>query len=349
MNDIVSREIRLRNRPVGMPTEDAFELAEAKVPAIQDGQVLVRNIWMSVDPYMRFHMMDQKHYRPFQIGEALTGGAIGQVVESRSPDWKPGEFIRSGLGWREYYAATVTPAPGAPAVTGFHKVDPKLGPLRAYLGNVGMPGLSAYVGLMRIGELKRGQTVLISGAAGAVGVVACQIAKAMDCTVIAFAGTDEKCAYLRDVLGVDHAINYRTAGKLKAAVRALAPQGINVFFDNVGGETLEAALGNMAHFGRLAICGTISQYNSTTKPVGPSNLNLVVPNALRVEGFEIADHQDMNPQFLADMGKWIAEGRIDFTDTVIEGIENAPSALIGLFKGENLGKMLVRIGPDNNV
>lgn len=348
MNQIVSREIHLKSRPVGMPDESAFALAETTVPPVGEGQVLVRNLWMSVDPYMRFQMMEQKHYPTWEIDKVINGGAIGQVVESRTPAFQVGDFVQSTLGWREAFVATpdgaaVPPTPGRSSP--LKKVDPQLGALRFYLGSLGMPGLSAYVGLMRIGALKPRERVLVSGAAGAVGLVACQIAKALDCFVVALAGTDEKCAYLEKVTGVDKAINYRTAGNLKHAVRAAAPEGVDVFFDNVGGEALEAALGNMRHFGRLVICGTISQYNSTTKPVGPTNLNLVVPNALRLEGFEIADHQDMQSDFLADMGKWLAEGRIDLQDTVVDGIENAPKALIGLYKGDNLGKMVVKIGP----
>lgn len=349
MNDIVSREIHLRRRPVGMPQESDFEVAETKAPPVKDGQVLVRNLWMSVDPYMRFHMMEQKHYPVWPLNGPGGALAIGKVVESRSPEWKVGDYVGSGLGWREYFVADghATPEPSHRWRPPLMKIDPKLGPLRSYLGNLGMPGFSGYVGLMRIGALKPGETVLVSGAAGAVGVVVCQIAKAMDCKVIAFAGTDEKCDWLTRVARVDHAINYRTAGPLKKALRAVAGDGVDVFFDNVGGEALEAALGNMRHFGRLVICGTISQYNSTSKPVGPANLNLVVPNALRLEGFEIADHWDLEPKFYEDMAKWIAAGKMDLHDTVVEGIENAPKALIGLFKGENLGKMLVRIGPED--
>ncbi|MGE0830685.1 MAG: NADP-dependent oxidoreductase [Hyphomonadaceae bacterium] len=321
----------------GLLTEVAFSLASRTIDGPGPGEVLVQNCWMSVDPYMRFHMMEQKHYPNWQIDEPLDGGAIGKVIASNASEFAPGDYVESWFGWREYFVA----APDA-----LKKVDPDLAPLRSYLGAVGMPGLSAYVGLMRIGELKDGQTVFVSGAAGAVGSVACQIAKAKDCIVIATAGSEEKCAWLRDVAKVDHVINYKTCENLKKAVGAAAPNGINVFFDNVGGDHLVAALAHMAMHGRLAICGTISQYNSLTKPVGPHNLNLVVPKSLRLEGFEIADHWDAYPQFRADMARWIGEGRMHCQETVYEGVESAPRAFLDLFSGGNLGKMLVRLGPE---
>ncbi len=349
MAGIVSKEIRMRGRAVGTPTGEHFELAEVAMPPIKDGEVLVRNIWMSVDPYMRFQMMEQNHYPGWEIGKVLDGGSVGQIVESKSDRLKVGDYVQSTLGWREYFAAdpdskgnTLVP-PGKPLIW---RIDPALAPLDAFIGAMGMPGLSAYAGLVRVAGLKSGETVFISGAGGAVGTVACEIAKAMGCTVIASAGTDDKCAWLRDVAGVDRTINYKKVENLKAAVKEAAPDGINVFFDNVGGEHLVAAIANMADHGRLAICGTISQYNATTKPTGPRNLNLVVPKKLRLEGFEISDHYDLEPEFQARMGQWIREGKVHNKATVFEGIANAPRAFIGLFEGENLGKMLVRLGAD---
>jgi NADPH-dependent curcumin reductase CurA len=292
---------------------------------------------MSVDPYMRFQMMEQKHYPGWEIGKPLNGYAIGEVVDSTVADFAPGHFVESRLGWREYFLATPDK---------LTKVDPQLAPLRSYLGAVGMPGLSAYAGLMRTGGLKDGETVFVSGAAGAVGSVACQIAKAKGCMVIGTTGLDEKCDWLRRVAKVDHAINYRTCGKLKAAVAEAAPKGINLFFDNVGGDHLVAGIANMADFGRIVICGTISQYNTTSRATGPHNLNLVVPKRIRLEGFEIADHFDMYPAFREDMGRWLREGRMHCEETVFDGIEQAPKAFIELFNGGNLGKMLVRIGAE---
>ncbi|MGE3142044.1 MAG: NADP-dependent oxidoreductase [Hyphomonadaceae bacterium] len=337
MSEIVSREIRLKSRPVGAPGLDAFELATAAITGPGAGEVLVRNAWMSVDPYMRFQMMEQQHYPTWEIGKVLNGGALGRVIESNTPEFKAGDYVESSYGWREYFVAP----PGA-----LSKIDPALAPLRSYLGAVGMPGLSAYVGLLRTAGLKQGERVFVSGAAGAVGSVACQIAKAMDCEVVATAGSDEKCDWLKEAAKVDHAINYKTCGKLKAAVRAAMPKGINVFFDNVGGDCLVAGIANMADFGRIAICGTISQYNNTSRAVGPHNLNLVVPKRIRLEGFEIADHWDARPEFLADMGRWIRAGKMQCLETVHEGLEHAPQAFIDLFDGGNLGKMLVQIGPE---
>ncbi|HEX3810159.1 MAG TPA: NADP-dependent oxidoreductase [Rhizomicrobium sp.] len=334
-----SREIRLKRRPEGMPTEADFELAETTVPAPGPGEVQVRNIYMSVDPYMRGRMVDRKSYvPPFQVGEALSGGAVGRVAASNNPNFKPGDYVNNFSGWKEWF------------VTGggdLQKIDPGLAPIQAYLGTFGMPGLTAYAGILKVGELKDGERVFVSGAAGAVGSVVCQIAKNKGCYVVGSAGSDDKCDWLKNHARVDKTINYKTAGDLSKAVHAAFPEGIDVYFDNVGGEHLNAALGAMRLNGRLPICGMISQYNDTAPPPGPSNIVNVIPNRLTIKGFIVTDYAHLMPQFLSDMAKWHGEGHMNWEETVMDGIENAPAAFIGLFKGANSGKMLVKIGENH--
>jgi NADPH-dependent curcumin reductase CurA len=290
---------------------------------------------MSVDPYMRGRMTDRKSYiPPFQIGKPLEGGAVGQVVESRSPDLAVGEFVISMLGWREI-------AVGRARV--FQKLDPSLGPIEAYLGVLGVPGLTAYTGLVKIAQLRDGEAVFVSAGAGAVGSVACQIAKARGCYVVGSAGSEENCRWLTDVAGVDRAINYKTCGSLDKAVGAAFPKGIDVYFDNVGGTHLEAALNHMSQFGRIALCGMIEQYNNTVQSPGPSNLAQAVGKSLRLQGFIVSNHFDLLPQFLSEVGPSVKAGRLKWQVTVEEGIENAPKALLRLFVGNKAGKMLVRL------
>ncbi|MGF1456128.1 MAG: NADP-dependent oxidoreductase [Alphaproteobacteria bacterium] len=341
MPTLVSREIRLKTRPIGMPKESDFDLAQVEIAEPAEGQVQVRNIWMSVDPYMRGRMVDRESYAdPFKLGEALYGGAVGQVVASRNPQFQPGDYVNNFNGWQEAFLSDGT---------GLTKIDASLGPIQAFLGALGMPGLTAYVGLVGIGKPKAGETVFVSAASGAVGAIVCQIARNLGCRVIGTAGSDDKCAWLRDTLKVDAAVNYRahrSAAALEAAVRAHAPNGVDIYFDNVGGDHLEAAIGLMNPFGRLPICGMIAQYNATTPPPGPSNIIMTVPKRLHIQGFIVSDHPDQAPDFLRAMGQWIAEGRMTWKETVHEGIANAPKAFIGLFEGANFGKMLVKIGPD---
>jgi NADPH-dependent curcumin reductase CurA len=332
------REIRFRKRPAGMPTEDCFEVAEVPVPRPREGQFLARNIWMSVDPYMRGRMRSGKSYiAPFQLGAPLEGGCIGQVVASNHRGFAVGDYVTSMLGWREYWASDGE---------GVEKVNPKLGPLQSYLGALGMPGMTAYVGLLKIGEIKAGQTVFVSGAAGAVGSIACQIARIQGCRVIGSAGSDEKTAWLREEAGVDEAFNYKKADSVLSALEKAAPDGIDIYFENVGGEHLNAALQCMRDFGRIILCGMISQYNVEHSPPGPGKLFLMIPRRIRMQGFIVRDHADMQEPFLADMARWIHEGKVKWRETVVEGLENAPHAFLGLFTGENIGKMLVKIGPD---
>ncbi len=329
-----SREIRLKSRPSGLPSHDNFEMAAVELAAPGAGEVQVKNRWMTVDPYMRGRMNDVKSYAPpFQLGKVMDGGAIGEVIASNDPSLKVGDLVQSGFGWREAF--------NAPAAA-LQKLNPGNLPVQAFLGAAGMPGLTAYAGLLKIAALKEGDVVFVSGAAGAVGAMVCQIAKAKGHTVIGSAGGAEKAAWLTSI-GVDHVIDYKAEKDLNAALAAVAPNGIDVYFDNVGGAHLEAALNSAKLFARFAICGMISIYNATAPEPGPPNLAQLIGKNIRMEGFIVSHHFSMMPAYIADLSKWVAEGKVSWKETVFEGLENAPDAFIGLFKGENLGKMLVKL------
>jgi NADPH-dependent curcumin reductase CurA len=330
----VSREIRLASRPVGTPTAENFVLASVELPDPPPGQVQVRNHWMTVDPYMRGRMNDVRSYvPPFQLGEPLQGGAVGEVIASNDPAFAVGEAVQSFLGWREVFNA---PA-GAVQKLETHGLPPQ-----AFLGVAGMPGLTAYAGLLHTAALKDGDVVFVSAAAGAVGQVVAQIAKLKGHTVIGSAGGADKVAYLKSI-GVDQAIDYKAEDDLTAALRRAAPDGIDVYFDNVGGSHLEAALVAAKPFARFALCGMISQYNATDLGPGVRGLIMAVGKQLRLEGFIVSSQTHLQPAFIADMAKWIGEGKVTSRETVEDGIENAPAAFLKLFRGENIGKMLVKL------
>jgi NADPH-dependent curcumin reductase CurA len=335
MKKIISREIRLKSFPVGIPKENDFELVEVPVPDLGENQLLVKNLYMSVDPYMRGRMSDLKSYiPPFQIGQALEGGSVGEVIESNNDQFNPGDIVVSFLGWREYFVSDSI---------GLTKIDSGNAPVQAYLGTLGMPGLTAYCGLLEIGKPAKGETVFVSAASGAVGSIVSQIAKIKGCRVVGSAGSDEKVSWLKEEAGVDDAFNYKTAGDLVETVGRLNPTGIDVYYENVGGRHLVAALEHMNTYGRLVMCGMIDQYNATGPSAGPSNLGYVISKQLRMQGFIVMDYMDRMSKFYADMGKWIGEGKIKWKETVMEGIEEAPAAFIGLFKGKNFGKMIVKL------
>jgi NADPH-dependent curcumin reductase CurA len=328
-----SREIRLASRPAaGEPQPSDFELAETEVADPGDGELVVRNLFMSVDPYMRGRMDDRPSYvPPFQLGAPLEGGAIGEVVASENKRFAVGDVVTHQLGWREY----------ALLDRGARKVDTEGIPPSAYLGVLGMPGLTAYVGLLDIAGLKDGDVVFVSGAAGAVGSLAGQIAKLRGHTVIGSAGSAEKVAWLGE-LGFDAAFNYHD-GPVYEQLRTAAPDGIDVYFDNVGGEHLEAAIGVLHNFGRVALCGAIAGYNAEKPPAAPRNLASCIGKRLTLRGFIILDHFDRLPAFEAEVGAWVREGRVAFRETVVDGgVEAAPGAFIDLLRGANVGKMLVR-------
>jgi len=336
---ITSKEVHLASRPDGMPKPEHFTLVERQIPEPLAGEILVRNLFMSVDPYMRGRMMDRKSYvPPFQVGEVLDGRAVGEVVAAQDDRFKPGDLVLHMKGWREYALARRDELTALPPDTGL--------PPQSFLGVLGMPGLTAYAGLLRIGELKENDTVFVSAASGAVGSIACQIAKIKNCSVIGSAGSDEKCTWLEQEAGIDKAFNYKACGNLTAAVIEACPGGIDVYFDNVGGAHLEAAIENMRPFGRIVMCGMIAQYNATKPEPAPRNLFQVVGKQLKMRGFIVSSHADMLQAFQHDMVGWISTGRIKWQETIVDGIEQAPRAFINLFTGANIGKMLVRLGPD---
>jgi NADPH-dependent curcumin reductase CurA len=335
MTTPTSREIHLAARPTGWPTADDFRLVAVPVPEPGPGQAVVRNLVMSVDPYMRGRMNDVKSYvPPFRLSEALDGGAVGEVVASASPDLAVGDVVLHGLGWREYALLDAAKA---------RKVDRSAAPPSAYLGALGMVGLTAYVGLLDVATMRPSDTVFVSGAAGAVGSIAGQIAKLRGSPrVIGSAGSAAKVEYLTRELGFDAAFNYHD-GPVHEQLKAAAPDGIDVYFDNVGGDHLEAAISSLNPFGRVALCGAISQYNAEQAAPGPRNLWLAVGKRLTLRGFIVSDHADRMPDFLAEAGGWLREGRLRVDETVVDGIENAPEAFLGMLRGTNVGKMLVRL------
>jgi NADPH-dependent curcumin reductase CurA len=327
-----STEVRLVARPQGEPTPSDFALETVEVREPAEGEVVVRNLWMSVDPYMRGRMNDVKSYvPPYQLGKALEGGAVGEVVASASPDHAVGDLVLHGMGWRE---VAVGPAKA------FAPVAPVERP-SWYLGVLGMPGLTAYAGLVRVAGFREGETVFVSGAAGAVGSLVGQLAVLRGGTAIGSAGTPEKVAWLRE-LGFAEAFDYH-GGPVAEQLRAAAPDGIDVYFDNVGGEHLEAAIGSLKVHGRATICGMIGAYNATEPPAAPRNLMQVVGKRLRLEGMLVRDHDDLTPEFRAEVGRALTEGRLQARETVVEGIGQAVEAFRGLLRGDNTGKMVVRL------
>jgi NADPH-dependent curcumin reductase CurA len=329
------RQIVLASRPTGWPTAANFALTEADQSDLADGQIRVRNLFMSVDPYMRGRMNDAESYvPPFRLGKPLEGGAIGTVIESRSPELTAGDLVLHMLGWRD---EAVLPARQARKIAVAAGLSPS-----AYLGVLGMPTLTAYVGLLDIASLQADDTVFVSGAAGAVGSMAGQIAKLKGAArVIGSAGGDEKVRWLREI-GFDAAFNYR-AGSVVEQLRAAAPGGIDVYFDNVGSDHLDAALVILNNHGRVAMSGAIAHYNATEPPVGPSNLGLVITKRLTLRGFIVTDHQHRMPDMIADVSAWLRDGKLSHAETVVDGLEHAPEAFIDLLRGANTGKMIVRL------
>ncbi|MET7470557.1 NADP-dependent oxidoreductase [Micromonospora sp. NPDC005686] len=330
----VNREIHLASRPDGWPTAENFRLVTTEVPTPGPGQVVVRNRFMSVDPYMRGRMNDVKSYvPPFALDAPLDGGAIGEVVAGEAEGVKPGDTVLHGLGWREYALVDAK---------GVRKVDPGLAPVTAHLSVLGMTGLTAYAGLLDVAAMKPGETVFVSGAAGAVGSMVGQIAKLRGAgRVIGSAGSAAKVERLA-ALGFDAAFDYHD-GPVSKQLKAAAPDGVDVYFDNVGGEHLEAAIGAMNLHGRAAVCGMIAQYNATEPPAAPRNLALVIGKRLTLRGFLVSDHGHLREQFVREVAGWLREGRLSYDETIVDGIEQAPEAFLGLLRGENLGKMLVRL------
>jgi NADPH-dependent curcumin reductase CurA len=327
---MLSREVRLARRPVGEPAPADFELAERELGQPGEGRLLVRNLFMSVDPYMRGRMNDAKSYvPPYELGKAMYGGAVGEVVAGGEPG-----LVVHQLGWRE--AALVDAARAQPG-----RVPEGVSP-SALLGALGMPGMTAWVGVTDIAPVAEGETVFVSAAAGAVGSVAGQIAKARGCRVIGSAGAPEKVAYVRDELGFDAAFSHHD--DVRAALREAAPDGVDVYFDNVGGPQLEAAIGALNRGGRIALCGAVSQYNATEPAPGPRNLALLVGKRGRLRGFIVSDHAEREAAFREEVGDLLASGRLKMPETIVEGgIEAAPQAFVDMLRGRHLGKVVVRL------
>lgn len=335
MSHITNHEIRLISHPTGIPTSANFSLAQTEVEPLQDGQVLVRNLYMSVDPYMRGRMSDKKSYvPPFELGKPMNGGAVGEVVESRTDQFKPGDAVTSSYGWREYFIAKPQE---------LHPVSRDLQPLSVYLGALGMTGMTAWAGLNLV-DVKAGDVIFISGAAGAVGSVAGQLAKMRGCEVIGSAGSLEKIKFLREECGFDIAFDYKSNPVIPVIeqLKLAAPNGIDVYFDNVGGEMLEAALSALRVNGRIIACGGISGYNAETPQLGPTNLFNMTTKRLTMKGLIVTDWLSHQGEFEQEVGGYFRAGKLKNQETVVTGIDKAVEAFIGLFEGKNIGKMIVK-------
>ncbi|WP_343717576.1 NADP-dependent oxidoreductase [Inquilinus sp.] len=338
MSTDVNRRILLAARPVGEPEDTDFRLVEEAVPAPGPGQLLIRTLWLSLDPYMRSRMSDAKSYAaPVEIGQVMVGGAVGRVVASHHPGFAPGDIVEGRTGWQDYALSD-----GA----GLRKVDPSLGPISTAVGVLGMPGMTAYTGLLTIGQPKPGETVVVSAASGAVGAVVGQIARIKGARVVGIAGGAEKGAYLTSELGFDAAVDHRApdfADRLRAAV----PDGIDVYFENVGGAVWEAVWPLLNPFARVPVCGLIAQYNTVGQPEGPNRMpqmmREVLSKRLTLRGFIVGDFADQHAAFLRDVSGWIRDGRLRYREDVAEGLENAPRTFLRLFRGENFGKLLVKV------
>jgi hypothetical protein len=330
---MTSKEIRLLSRPHGLPSAANFTLAQTEIAPLKDNEVLVRNLFLSVDPYMRGRMNEGKSYvPPFQLGKPLDGGAVGEVVESRAKEFKPGDAVTSNFGWREYFTASPNQ---------LHPVNREIQPLSVYLGALGMTGMTAWTGLNLI-DLRSFDTIYISGAAGAVGNVAGQLAKARGCRTIGSAGSEEKVKFLKAECGFDEAFDYK-AGPILAQLNLVAPDGIDVYFDNVGGESLEAALSCLRVHGRIVACGSISGYNDETPRPGPDNLFNMIGKRLTMKGMIVTDWLDRQGEFEMEISGLFKEGKLKNHETVVKGIDHAVGAFIGLFQGKNVGKMVVEL------
>lgn len=334
-----NRQWLLANRPAGEPSESDFEMIEGPVPEPGDGEFVARALYLSLDPYMRGRMRDVKSYAaPAALGEVMVGGVVSQVIASNNAAFAEGDIVQGNFGWQEYAASD-----GA----GVQLVDASLAPISTAVGVLGMPGMTAYFGLLEVGQPAAGETVVVSAASGAVGGVVGQIARIKGCQAVGIAGGPEKCAYVTDEFGFDAAIDYKAAPDLRAALADACPDGIDVYFDNVGGATLDAVLSLINLHARIAICGMISEYNLTAPELAPRPTRALLVNRARMQGLLVHDWADRRAEGIAQMAAWIGEGKLQYREDVIEGIENMPKAFLRLLRGENFGKQLVKAGdPD---
>ncbi|MDP6574665.1 MAG: NADP-dependent oxidoreductase [Rhodospirillales bacterium] len=341
MSQGINRRILLASRPVGAPQASDFAMDEAPIAAPGEDEVLLRTIYLSLDPYMRGRMNATKSYAPsVEIGEVMVGGAVSEVMTSNAGGYRSGDIVFGYTGWQDH--------PVAPA-EGLRKLDPARAPMSTALGVLGMPGMTAYTGLLNIGKPREGETVAVAAASGAVGSIVGQIARIKGCRAVGIAGTAEKCDYLTAELGFDAALNHRADGFAEALAEA-CPDGIDVYFENVGGHVFQAILPLLNEFARIPVCGLIAHYNATEPPPGPDHLPVLMGHVLRrrftVRGFIVWDFADQEHEFLDAVGGWIDDGRIKYREDVVDGLENAPGALIGLLEGKNFGKLVVRVGPE---
>ena len=331
----MNKVILLNSRPVGKPTTDDFKFIEEENPVTQDGQVLLKTLYVSVDPYLRGRMSSAKSYvPPFELNKPIQSGIIAEVLESKNPDFKAGDCVSGMLAWKELQVSNGK---------GLHKVDGQVAPLSAYLGVLGMTGLTAYLGLTEIGKPKAGETLVVSGAAGAVGSIVGQIGKILGCRVIGMAGSDEKITMLTSKFGFDVAINYKTTTDMKTAIANAAPDGVDIYFDNVGGDISDAVLANVNKFARVPVCGAISGYNETEVSMGPRVQTILVKNSVLMQGFVVSNYAEKFPEAIKQLAAWLQEGKLTYTETIINGFDQIPQAFLDLFEGKNEGKMIVKI------
>jgi leukotriene B4 12-hydroxydehydrogenase/15-oxo-prostaglandin 13-reductase len=325
----------LASRPVGLPKESDFRLEESPLPSVSDGEVLLRARYLSVDPYMRGRISGMRGYAaPVEIGQVIFGGAVAEVAESRNPAWKPGDIAEIYMGWQQYSVSKGN---------NLRRVDPSIAPISTALGVLGMPGLTAYFGLLDICDPKPGETVVVSGAAGAVGSAVGQIAKIKGCRTVGVAGGDDKIACILNECGYDAAFNYKTVSDYGAKLRELCPKGIDVYFDNVGGALTDAVLLQLNLHARVSICGQISQYNNAKPEMGPRLLGTLIISRSKMQGFLVSDYMPRFAEGLTALGGWVREGKLNYRESIVEGFENTPRAFIGMLQGENIGKQLVKV------
>ncbi|TPG68066.1 NADP-dependent oxidoreductase [Brevibacillus laterosporus] len=335
MNEATNNQILLTSRPVGTPTSNNFAFITSSIPQPNDNQLLIRTLYLSVDPYMRGRMNIQESYiPPFQLNEVITGGVIGEVIETKSSDFQVGDVVLGHLGWQNYSVADANQV---------KKINADLAPITTALGVLGMPGMTAYFGLLDIGQPQEGETVVISGAAGAVGMLVGQIAKMKGARVVGIAGSDEKIRYLIEELGFDTAINYKTTSNIQLELAKACPNGVDIYFDNVGGTISDAVLSLINQGARIPICGQISLYNSEKQDVGPRIQVQLLRKMATMKGFLVGQYTDRYEEGMTQMAQWIKEGKIKYSENIVEGLENTPKAFLGLFSGDNTGKQLVKV------
>lgn len=333
---MINRQIVLRSRPETSPSADNFELREAPLPAVGAGEVLRRTIYLSLDPYMRSRMGSGKSYAAgVPLGQVMVGGTVSQVIESRNPAFAPGDFVTGYDGWQEFHASKGHD---------LRKLDPAVAPISTAVGVLGMPGMTAYVGLLDLGQPKPGETVVVSAASGAVGGIVGQIAKLKGCRVVGIAGAPEKCDYVVKELGFDACVSHYS-GAMREELAAACPKGVDVYFENVGGKVFDAVFSLLNVHARIPLCGVIAEYNLTTPRPGPS-LPLLLMSRVMIRGFIVSDHADRQGDFLRDCGQWVRDGVLKYREDVVDGLGQAPEALLRLFDGRNFGKLLVRVSPD---